>query len=65
MLGTIVAHDHDPILPAIKPTATSFGDAIEALGVAARAIRMRHAGPGGWPGIVALTHGRLLARSWS
>lgn len=67
VLGTVMAHDHDPMLPAIKPTATSFGDAIEALGVAARAIRMRHGGdhPGGWPAIVALTHGRLLARSWS
>lgn len=67
VLGTVVAHDHDPMLPAIKPTATSFGDAIEALSVAARAIRMRHGGdhPGGWPAIVALTHGLLLARSWS
>ena len=67
VLGTVVAHDHDPMLPAIKPTATSFGDAIEALSVAARAIRMRHGGdhPGGWPAIVALTHGLLLSRSWS
>jgi hypothetical protein len=37
------------MLPAIKPTGTCFGDAIEAFGIAARAIRMHHGGhhPGG------------------
>ena len=65
--ATVLAHDHDPMLDPIKPAGSRFADAIEALAVAARAVRIRHGGdhPGGWPGIVALTHGRLLAPRWS
>ncbi len=65
--ATLLAHANDPLLPAIEPTGTSFGDAVEALATAARAIRQQHGydTPGGWPGIVALTHGRLLARRWT
>ena len=61
--ATLPAHANDPLLPAIEPTGNSFGDAGEALGTASNTIRQRHGHdtPNGWPGIIALTHGRLLA----
>lgn len=64
VLGTVVAHDFDPELAPIRPTGSRFGDAIEALGTAAAAIRRRLGNdhPGGWPTVVEFTHGRLLAR---
>ncbi len=48
-------------------TGNSLGDAVEALGTASNATRQRHGHdtPNGWPGIVALTNGRLLARRWT
>lgn len=62
--ATLLAHANDPLLPAIEPTANSFDEAVEALGTASSAIRLRRGydTPSGWSGIVALTHGRLLAR---
>lgn len=62
VLATVVAHDFDPELAPIGPTCSRMGDAVEALGTAAAAIRRRlGVGPSAWPTIVALTHGRLLA----
>ena len=60
--ATVIAHDCDPLLHPIRPTGTAIGDTVEALGTAASAIKLRLGGDrGGWPTIVALTHGRLLA----
>ncbi len=65
VLATVLAHDFDPELPPIRPTGSSYGDAVEALGTAAAAIRRRLGGDrAAWPTIVAFTRGRLLdARS--
>jgi hypothetical protein len=50
------------MLHPIRPTGSAIGDAVEALGTAAVAIKLRLGGDsGGWPTIVELTHGRLLA----
>lgn len=66
VLATVVAHDFDPELAPILPTGTRVGDAVEALGTAAAAIRRRLAGDrAAWPTIVAFTHGRLLSPRWS
>lgn len=60
--ATVIAHDCDPLLHAIRPTGSAIGDAVEALATAASAIKLRLGGDsGGWPMIVALTHGRLLS----
>lgn len=66
VLATVLAHDLDPELAPIDPTGSPIGDAVEALGTAAAAIRRRLGHDGApWPTIVALTHGRLLASSWA
>lgn len=66
VLATVVAHDFDPELAPILPTGTLIGDAVEALGTAAAAIRRRLGrGRAAWPTIVAFTHGRLLSPRWS
>ena len=60
--ATVIAHDCDPELHPIRPTGSAIGDAVEALGTAASAIKRRLGGDrAAWPTIVALTHGRLLA----
>jgi hypothetical protein len=60
--ATVIAHDCDPMLHPIRPTGSAIGDAVEALGTAVVAIKLRLGGDsGGWPRIVELTHGRLLA----
>ncbi len=38
---TVLAHDLDPLLPRIDPTGTPFADAVEAVGMAARAAEAR------------------------
>ena len=38
---TVLAHDLDPMLAPVAPTGTAFGDAVEAIGVAARAAALR------------------------
>lgn len=59
--ATVLAHDCDPLLHPIRPTGSPVGDTVEALGTAAKALKLRLGGDrGGWPTIVALTHGRLL-----
>lgn len=60
--ATVMAHDFDPLLHPMRPTGSAIGDAVEALGTAAVAIKLRLGGDrSAWPTIVALTHGRLLA----
>ncbi len=66
VLATVLAHDFDPELAPIDPTGSPVGDAVEALGTAAAAIRRRlghDRAP--WSTIVAFTHGRLLAPRWT
>ncbi|HVM15404.1 MAG TPA: hypothetical protein VM287_13890 [Egibacteraceae bacterium] len=65
-LATVIAHDFDPELAPINPTGSPVGDAVEALGTGAAAIRRRLGGDrAAWPTIVAFTHGRLLAPRWA
>jgi transposase-like protein len=60
--ATVIAHDCDPLLHPIRPTGSAIGDAVEALGTAVVAIKLRLGGDsGGWPTIVEFTRGRLLA----
>lgn len=60
--GTTLAHQLDPMLPAMAPTGTALGDAVAALAAAAGAATRRLsllAPP--WQLIALLTGGRLLA----
>lgn len=61
-LGTVMALALDPMRPAILPRGSPFGDALEALGLAASAA-VRRFGPArsGWTYIGALTRGLMLA----
>lgn len=66
VIATVSAHDFDPELGPIRPTGSPVGDAVEALGTAASAIRRRLGlDRAAWPTIVAFTHGRLLASTAS
>jgi hypothetical protein len=62
VLGTVTAHDFDPLHPAIAPAGSPLADAVSALGLAASAI-VRRIGPVAppWNIIAALTRGQLLA----
>lgn len=61
-LATVMALDLDPMHPAIQPRGSPFGDALEALGLAASAA-VRRLGPArsGWAFVAALTRGLMLA----
>ncbi len=66
VLATVLAHDFDPELAPIAATGPPVGDAVEALGTAATAIRRRLGHDrAAWSTIVAFTHGRLLAPRWA
>jgi len=60
-LATVMALDLDPMHPAIPPRDSPFGDALEALGLAASAA-VRRLGPArsGWAFAAALTRGLML-----
>ena len=60
---TVLAHDLDPMLAAVAPTATPFGDAVEAVGVAARAASLRLAPVLPWRFASAASAGRLLSNT--
>ncbi|MEO6491707.1 MAG: helix-turn-helix domain-containing protein [Ilumatobacteraceae bacterium] len=60
---TVLAHDLDPLLAAIKPTATVVGDAVEAIGVAARASVLRLGPVGAWSFASSASRGRLLSNT--
>jgi Homeodomain-like domain len=62
---TVLAHDLDPMLAVLVPTATLLGDAVEAIAVAARAASLRLASVKPWSFASAASAGRLLSNtSW-
>jgi hypothetical protein len=53
----------DPNLAAVVPTGSALGDAVEAIGVAARAASLRLRPRPGWSWVSVLTAGRLLSNT--
>jgi hypothetical protein len=53
----------DPNLAAVEPVGSVLGDAVEAMGVAARAASLRLGPRPGWSWVSVLTAGRLLANT--
>ena len=60
---TVLAHDVDPMLAPIAATATAVGDAVEAIGVAARAVSLRLGPVEAWLFASAASRGRLLSNT--
>ena len=60
---TVLAHDLDPLLGPIEPAATVFADAVEAVGVAARAAVLRLGPAGPWSFASSASRGRLLSNT--
>lgn len=60
---TAWAHALDPNLGAIRPGGSPTADALEAIGVAARAASLRLGARPAWSWVSALTAGRLLANT--
>jgi hypothetical protein len=53
----------DPNLAAVEPRGSALGDAVEAIGVAARAASLRLGPRPGWSWVSVLTAGRLLSNT--
>jgi transposase-like protein len=62
---TALAHRLDPSLGEIAPRASPFADAVEAIGVAARAVASRFGRAPVWAFAAAATSGLLLANTSS
>ena len=60
---TVLAHDLDPLLGPIGPAGTAVGDAVEAIGVAARAAVLRLGPVGAWRFASLASGGRLLSNT--
>ena len=60
---TVLAHDLDPMLVPLAPTGTAFGDAVEAVAVAARAASLRLAPVLPWSFASSASGGRLLSNT--
>ena len=60
---TVLAHDLDRQLGPIRSTGTAVGDAVEAIGVAARAAALRLGPVDAWQFAASATSGRLLANT--
>lgn len=60
---TVLAHDLDPLLGPIEPAATVVADAVEAVGVAARAAVLRLGPAGPWSFASTASRGRLLSNT--
>jgi hypothetical protein len=60
---TVLAHGLDPMLAPLAPTATSFGDAVETIAVAARAASLRLAPVAPWSFASSASRGRLLSNT--
>jgi hypothetical protein len=60
---TVLAHDLDPMLTPLVPTATALGDAVEAIAFAARAASLRLAPVKPWHFASAASGGRLLSNT--
>lgn len=57
---TVLAHGLDPLLAAVAPTGTAVGDAVEAIGIAARASSLRVVPVPAWEFASAASRGGLL-----
>jgi hypothetical protein len=60
---TVLAHDLDPMLAVVVPMGSLFGDAVEAIAVAARAVSLRLAPVNPWSFASAASAGRLLSNT--
>ncbi len=60
---TVLAHGLDPMLAPLAATATPFGDAVEAIAVAARAASLRLAPMAPWSLASSASRGRLLSNT--
>ena len=60
---TVWAHALDPNLGAVRPARSVLGDAVEAIGVAARAASLRQGPRPAWAWASALSAGRLLSNT--
>jgi hypothetical protein len=60
---TVLAHDMDQLLGPIRATGSAVGDAVEAIGVAARAAALRLGPLDAWQFAAAASGGRLLANT--
>ena len=60
---TVLAHDMDPLLGAIRAAGGVVGDAVEAIGVAARAAALRFGPVDAWQFAASATGGRLLCNT--
>jgi hypothetical protein len=59
----VLAHDLDPLLGPIGPALTVVADAVEAIGVAARAAVLRLGPVGSWSFASSASRGRLLSNT--
>jgi hypothetical protein len=60
---TVLAHELDPLLVAIRATGGVVGDAVEAIGQAARAAALRFGPVDAWQFAASATAGRLLCNT--
>lgn len=60
---TVLAHDLDPLLAPVRPAASTVGDAVEAIGVAAQAAARRLGPVDAWSFAASGSGGRLLANT--
>ena len=60
---TVLAHDLDPLLGRIFPTGSLFGDAVEAVGMAARAAEKGLGPQHGWGFVSRASAGKILANT--
>lgn len=60
---TVLAHDADPLLGPIGATGSVVGDAVEAIGQAARAVALRLGPIDPWEFAASVTGGRLLCNT--
>lgn len=60
---TVLAHDLDPMLAPMVPTATPLGDAVDAIAVAARAASLRLGPVKAWSFASSASAGRLLSNT--
>jgi hypothetical protein len=60
---TALAHDLDPLLGPIRTAGSALGDAVEAVGVAARAAALRLGPVDPWQFAASASSGRLLCNT--
>lgn len=60
---TVLAHDADVLLGPIRATGSAVGDAVEAIGQAARAVALRLGPVDAWEFAASATSGRLLCNT--